>query len=109
MSNMSKIEIKVLVKQPEAPRKIKPQYSHSSVLSKVEDYIRDINSNLVDSYHQWQYLKRIYSVLVKKSKLNDEEQAIMECLAPEIEKHAQYDSTDAVDVDGVNMHKYMQD
>lgn len=99
------ISIKI-VTMPDTP---KAEYRAPSIVEKVQQYIYDINSNIVDSTWEWQYLKRLYNVLSKKTKLNDTEQAVLKLIAPEITKHAEYESEGQADLDGTTMHKHLED
>lgn len=99
---MSKIELSLIIKQ-EAPKQIKPEYKHVDLCEKIEQYIDDINSNFTESYRQWQYLKRVYEILSKKSKLTDEEKNILENVAPEVEKHG-----NGSELDSEFMHKHFE-
>lgn len=99
-------KISIQVSHP-MPGPLRPEYTRTDVLKKIEDYIRDVNSNLIDSPAQWQYLKRVYTVLAKKQELSIIEKQIMKILQPEIMKHAEYDSRDSVKLDGVDMMRHM--
>lgn len=98
------ISIKI-VTMPSQPKK---DYEQPTIVEKVEQYILDINSNITESTWQWHYLKRLYAVLTKKSKLSDVEKTVLKMIAPEIQKHAEYESDDQVKLDGTTMHKYLE-
>lgn len=98
------MDIKIHIRSMQAPQKIKPQYSRVDIVEKVEQYIHDINSNIVDSEAQWKYLQYMYKLLGGKKKLSEAEQCLLKMIAPEIEKH-----TDGSDLDSATMFRYLED
>lgn len=107
---MSRISVQVsILQQSQAPDAIRPEYSASDIMDKVQQYLYDINSGYIDSAWQWKYLKHMYNVLSKKPKLNEDEKELLGMIEPEIMKNAEYDSEDAAELDGTTMFRHLED
>lgn len=99
-----KTAITILLKQ-EAPKQIKEEYKPIPLKKKVKECIRRVESNQIDSEQEWEYLKRLYERLSRRSKLNEEQEDIVEALEDLFEKYSNHDHEDSVALDAQYMHR----
>lgn len=103
------LRITIMQKVATPPKELPEALTPASIIQKVQEYIADVNGSLVDSYWQWQYLKRLYNVLSKKPDLSKDEKAILYLLEPEMMKHGEYDVENAPELDGATMFRYSEE
>lgn len=96
-----KISINISSQVPET----KQDYKRPCLKDKVDDYIRCVEANDIDSKYEWNYLKRLYERLLKY-KPTEETGLILKNLESLFEKYANKDHDNAVQLDAQTMHKY---
>lgn len=92
--------ISIMISQP-APAK--PRYEKESLKDKVDRMIRAVESNQIDSEYEWKCLKYLYECLSRKPRLSDAQIDILEQLEDLMEKYANHDAVDSVDLDAQYM------
>lgn len=99
-----KTAITILLNQ-QAPKETRKEYKPVPLKKKVEECIRRVESNQIDSEREWTYLKRLYEGLSRKPKLNEEQEDIIEALEDLFEKYSNHDHEDSVDLDAQYMNR----
>ena len=100
----TKTAISILIQQP-APSRVKQEYKHKSLEQKVCEYIKKVQGNISESEYEWSYLKKVYEHLSRRPKLNHEHEQILNLLEPVLEKFANHDSSESVNIDAQFMHR----
>lgn len=95
-----KIAISISSQVPET----KPEYRRPCLKTKVDDYIRAVESNNHDSKYEWNYLKCLYEKLVKYPS-SEKTEGILGKLEDLFEKYANKDHDNAVQLDAQTMNK----
>ena len=96
--------IKILIQQ-EAPKEIRPEYKKVPLCKKVDWYIRNVESNQIDSEREWEYLKRLYEKISRKKNITEEHEKILSKLEELFEKYGNHDHSGSVDLDSEYMHR----
>lgn len=102
MSQKILISLKI---QEEAPKKVDSEYCQPNLEKKIDEYIRRVEGSEIESKYEWNYLKRVYEYLSRKSKLDEQDKSILYKLEPVIMKYADSDSHNRVDLDSKYMHR----
>lgn len=88
-----------------APKDIRPEYKPVDLKKKVDEYARAVESNQIDSEHEWEYLKCLYEKLSRKKSLTEEQIEIIDKLEDLMIKYGKHDSSDSVDLDAQYMNR----
>lgn len=97
--------VQVMVSHP-APEK--PKYQEPSLEEKVEEAIRQVESNMIDGTRAWRYLKCVYTKLSNCKRLPDHLEDLYEKLEEVVTKYNKHDHSDSVDIDAQYMADYRE-
>lgn len=101
------MRLKILL-QNGAPKQVKPEYRRPCLLDKAKECVEIVEANTAarkDSGKEWSYLKKLYELLSRKPLLTDEEEEVLYIIEPVIEKYANHDHKDRVDLDAQFMRR----
>jgi len=96
----NKTVISVMISQP-APKS--SYYKEESLEEKVDRRIQAVESNHIDSEDEWKWLKCLYEKLSRKKNLSEPQLNILDKLETSMEKYANHDSIDSVNLDAQYM------
>lgn len=98
------IKVKNIVKIKK-PEKVRQEYQRETLLEKVDDYVRCVESN-EDSWYEWNYLKCLYNKLSKLKRPSDTAERILEMIEPLMMRFGPLDHENGPELDAENMFKY---
>lgn len=100
------IKIALQIMQSAPPPTQESSKKKVDVLTKVKDFIQEIEGGMGHDCYQWNYLKAMFLALHHKKTLSELEKDLLSLLEPTIMKYVEFDPELAPKIEGYQLNKY---